>query len=182
MTLPIGSSYFHLNNVYVIPSMRKNLLSIAQFCQDNHVLCAFNSHHFYIFDLTHGSLLYQGPCKYGLYKLPALPSRLQAISASHQSSSLWHNRLGHPSSKVMSFLGSNNFCLLTFLLKSLFVRVVLWVNPHTSHLKYLMKSVLLFLSILFTLMYGNLLLFLFLVISIMCFLLMIILVLLGSFL
>lgn len=37
MALPIGSSSFRLNNVYVIPSMRKNLLSIAQFCKDNHV-------------------------------------------------------------------------------------------------------------------------------------------------
>uniref|UniRef100_A0A2N9JAD8 Integrase catalytic domain-containing protein n=1 Tax=Fagus sylvatica TaxID=28930 RepID=A0A2N9JAD8_FAGSY len=61
MTLPIGSSSFHLNNVY-------------------------------------------GPCKNGLYKLPALPSRLQALFASHQSSSLWHNRLEHPSSKFSTIL------------------------------------------------------------------------------
>lgn len=39
MALPIRSSSFRLNNVYVIPSMRKNLLSIAQFCKDNHVFC-----------------------------------------------------------------------------------------------------------------------------------------------
>lgn len=86
MALPIGSSSFRLNNVYVIPSMRKNLLSIAQFCKDNHVFCAFDSRHFYIFDLTNGSLLYQGLCRDGLYKLPARLPRLQALSSSLQSS------------------------------------------------------------------------------------------------
>ena len=88
MSLPIGSSSFLLNNIYVVPSMRKNLLSIAQFCHDNHVLCAFDANHFYIFDLTSGSLLYQGLCKDGLYKLPSIPSRFQALHTSHSSSSL----------------------------------------------------------------------------------------------
>ena len=59
-TLSLGLSFFHLNNVYLVPSMRKNLLSIAQFCADNHVLCAFDAHSFYIFDLHSHSLLYQG--------------------------------------------------------------------------------------------------------------------------
>ncbi|KAH7860991.1 hypothetical protein Vadar_020343 [Vaccinium darrowii] len=108
MALPIGSSSFRLNNVYVIPSMRKNLLSIAQFCKDNHVLCAFDSRHFYIFDLPTGSLLYQGLCRDGLYKLPTLPPHLQALFASLQSSHLWHNRLGHPSSKLLRLTVSSS--------------------------------------------------------------------------
>src|SRR3954471_18547427 len=37
-TLTIGKSNFKLDNVYLIPSMRKNLLSISQFCFDNNVL------------------------------------------------------------------------------------------------------------------------------------------------
>ena len=120
MALPIGSFSFDLNNVYVIPSMRKNLLSIAQFYQDNHVLCAFDSNHFYICDLVNGFVLYSGPCKNSLYKLPTIPHRLQALSASLQSSSLWHNRLGHPSSKVMSFLGSNKLLSSEFRFKKSF--------------------------------------------------------------
>lgn len=63
MSLSIGSNSFQLNNVYVIPSMRKNLLSIAQLFYDNNVLCAFDSQHFYIFDHSNGSLLFQGLCK-----------------------------------------------------------------------------------------------------------------------
>ena len=88
MALPIGSFSFDLNNVYVIPSMRKNLLSIAQFYQDNHVLCAFDSNDFYICDLVNGFVLYPGPCKNSLYKLPTIPHHLQALFASLQSSSL----------------------------------------------------------------------------------------------
>lgn len=107
MALPLGSSSFRLNNVFVIPSMRKKLLFIAQFYQDNNVLCAFDSRHFCIFDLTTSSLRFQGLCKNGLYQLLTLPPRLQALSACHKASSLWHNRLGHPSSKLMSFLGLN---------------------------------------------------------------------------
>ena len=87
----------------------KNLLSIAQFWDDNHVLCAFDMHSFYIFDLHSRSLLYQGQCRDGLYKIPALSSRLHALSASHSSSPLWHHRLGHPSTQIMSHLCSNHF-------------------------------------------------------------------------
>src|SRR3954464_11707865 len=78
----LANSTFKLNNVYVIPSMRKNLLSISQFCTDNNVLCAFDAHHFYIFDLVSRSLLFQGQCRDGLYKLPS-PHQLKALSASH---------------------------------------------------------------------------------------------------
>lgn len=54
-----------------------------------------------IFDLHIGALLFQGPCKDGLYPL-SLPSP-QALATC--SSNVWHNRLDHPSSSVMSRLG-----------------------------------------------------------------------------
>src|SRR5438270_2466692 len=112
--LSLGSSSFHLNNVYVVPSMRKNLLSIAQFCAYNHVLCTFDAHSFYIFDLHSRSLLYQGQCRNDIYKIPALSSRLHALSASHSSLPLWHRRLGHPSTQIMSRLSSNHLLSSTF--------------------------------------------------------------------
>src|SRR3954462_15536625 len=67
-TLTIGKSDFKLDNVYLIPSMRKNLLSISQFCIDKNVLCSFDSNNFYIFDLKSYSLLFQGRCRDGLYR------------------------------------------------------------------------------------------------------------------
>src|SRR5436190_11404801 len=120
--LSLGSSSFHLNNVYVVPSMRKNLSSIAQFCADNHVLYAFDAHSFYIFDLHSLSLLYQGQCKDGLYKIPALSSRLHALSTSHSSSPLCHRRLGHPSTQVMSHLSSNHLLSSSFKFQPSFCR------------------------------------------------------------
>lgn len=100
--------------------MRKNLLSITQFCSDNYVLCALDAHHFYSFDLFTSSLLCQGLCKGGLYKLLVIPPCLYALSATLNSSSLWHHRLDHPSTKIMSCLGSDKLPSPTFHSKSLF--------------------------------------------------------------
>lgn len=118
-TLPLGWSSSHLINVYIIPSRRKNLLSIAQISQDNHVLCYFDARHFYIFDLTNGSLLYQKSMQ-RFSKIPAIQSRLHAMSAAHSSLSLWHHRLGHPSAKVMSVLASSSLLSSSFIFRSSF--------------------------------------------------------------
>src|SRR3954466_10555356 len=121
-TLTIGTFTFKLDNVYLIPSMRKNLLSISQFCIDNNVLCAFDSHNFYIFDLKSHSLLFQGRCRDSLYRIPALSPRLKALSASHNSFSIWHHRLDHPSAQVLSRLGSNNALSPHFKFQSTFCK------------------------------------------------------------
>ena len=116
-TIPISlnSIPFSLRNVFLVPSLRKNLLSVARFTHDNNVVLCFFLSFYCIYDLRSGSLLFQGPCRDGLYPL-SLPSP-QALAVS--SSTLWHHRLGHPSSSILSHLSSclgsksfssKNFC------------------------------------------------------------------------
>jgi hypothetical protein len=118
LPLSLGASNFSLRDVFRIPSIRKNLLSVARFTKDNLVFFLFAPDYYQIYCLLTGRLLFQGPCKDGLYplRLSSESTIPQALSSVH--SSLWHNRLGHPSSSVLSRLGStigskitlNSFC------------------------------------------------------------------------
>ncbi|KAA8523596.1 hypothetical protein F0562_010019 [Nyssa sinensis] len=61
---------FILNNVLCVPSMATNLLSVHQFCKDNHCRFIFDSEMFQIQDKATKQLLFQGPSDHGLYPLP----------------------------------------------------------------------------------------------------------------
>lgn len=106
-TIPLsfGSHSLPLKNAFYVPSLNKNLLSVARFTQDNFVCFLFYPTGYKIFDLHSGHLLFQGPCKDGLYPISVSRPRPPAFSA--LSSSVWHNRLGHPSSSVLSHLSSS---------------------------------------------------------------------------
>ncbi|KAK9951723.1 hypothetical protein M0R45_007159 [Rubus argutus] len=114
LPISLGSSHFSLRDVFRIPSIRKNLLSVARFTKDNHVVFLFAPDFYQIYCLLSGRLLFQGPCKDGLYplRLSHTSSNPQALAAIH--SSIWHNRLGHPSSDVLSRLSSSIGSKLSF--------------------------------------------------------------------
>lgn len=83
-TIPISlnSIPFSLHNVFLVPSLRKNLLSVACFTYDNNVVICFFSSFYRIYDLLTGNLLFQGPCRDGLYPLSfSLPQALAASSS-----------------------------------------------------------------------------------------------------
>ncbi|KAL5730343.1 hypothetical protein ACHQM5_003176 [Ranunculus cassubicifolius] len=103
--LKLGTCTFHLKNAYHVPAMSTNLLSVAKFTKDNNVNVTFSPSSYSIHDSKSGALLFQGQCKDGLYPISSSTTSPRALIAS--SSQLWHNRLGHPNSKVLSFLGSN---------------------------------------------------------------------------
>ncbi|KAK0601255.1 hypothetical protein LWI29_022481 [Acer saccharum] len=76
----LGSQKFSLNNVFHVPSLNKNLLSVACFTKDNSVSFTFTPSGYIISDLTSGAPLFQGPCKDGLYPfLQPQPSALAAM-------------------------------------------------------------------------------------------------------
>ncbi|CAL9000175.1 unnamed protein product [Prunus brigantina] len=109
-----GSFAFNLSDVLLVPSLHKNLLSIAQLTHDHPVSITFVSSGYVIRHLHTGAILFQGRCSDGLYPvLPSLASKLvsrskSAFSSTVSSSSLWHRRLGHPSNKVLSALVSQS--------------------------------------------------------------------------
>ena len=87
LPLSLGSSQFSLSNVFHIPNIRKNLLSVAQFTKDNRVYFLFAPNFYQIYCLLTGRLLFQGPCKDGLYPLflPNVSPTPQALVSTHSS-------------------------------------------------------------------------------------------------
>lgn len=107
---------FNLRKVLHVLVISKNLLSVHQFTTDNDL--NFTLLFFLVKDQRTGKLLLRGPTKNGLYHLKPQTS---LPSASHHSNkvspavfvgekvsiSLWHNRLGHPSPRVVNKIVSH---------------------------------------------------------------------------
>lgn len=106
LPLSLGPSQFSLRNVFGVPNLTKNLLSVAKFTHDNLVFFVFAPTFYRIYDLQTGALLFQGPCKDGLYPLTLSSPSTSPVPHAFvtTSSSTWHNCLGHPSSLVLSRL------------------------------------------------------------------------------
>lgn len=103
VALPLGSSSIHLNNIYKVSFGHKNLLSIVHLCIDNHVPCAFDTHYFYIFDRSTGSLFI---IAYVL--LVTYHSAMFTCLVDHRQLFLsLINHLSHLLTKFMSYLCSN---------------------------------------------------------------------------
>ena len=102
--------------------MASNLLSIHKLCLQNNAYCYFDATQFLIMDLPKGKVLYQGQSKDGVYPIPLssqlsvtpIPSSSFAFqsfvnNAVSPQALLWHQRLGHPCSKLFqSALSSFN--------------------------------------------------------------------------
>ena len=98
--LPSPSHSFKLSNVLCAPSMHKNIISIRQFCHDNHVTIEFSSSFFYVKEPDSGVILFQGPTKDGVYEWPkSLPLSPQVYHTTKNVD--WHHRLGHPSKSIL---------------------------------------------------------------------------------
>ena len=102
-----SSHLFKLRHVLHVPSMSSNLLSVHKFCKDNNASFHFDASKFRIKDLSSGRLLYSGLSERGLYPIHGaiFPESTSPqsfhTSAIDVSSSLWHNRLGHPQQIVL---------------------------------------------------------------------------------
>ena len=121
-------STFKLNNVLCAPNIKKNLLSVSQFCTHNNTSIEFFPDFFLVKDLTTGASLVRGWSRGNVYEWPTAtsPSPVPRSSSSsqhsaftttmssppYQSISFWHNRLGHPSSKILhQIVASHNLPL-----------------------------------------------------------------------
>lgn len=106
----IGSIEFSnsivLNNVLVVPTITKNIISLSQLCLDNNVSINFSQNFFCVKDLKMGASLFQGKSNAGIYEVSTVSPQLYT---STKSSSLdWHHRLGHPSRNVFRHIISQN--------------------------------------------------------------------------
>ncbi|KAE8655314.1 Coatomer subunit epsilon-1 [Hibiscus syriacus] len=104
-----------LKNVLCIPKITRNLLSVSKLTQDNNVYLEFHSDKCFVKDERTGRILLEGKLENGLYcfnKIARMDGMLHQVTApaeekdvkSNKSFWLWHRRLGHPVSKILSSL------------------------------------------------------------------------------
>ena len=108
-TFSSPSNSFKLNHVLCVPSMQKNLIHVSKFCCQNNNSIKFSPSSFFVKDPTTGTTLLQGQAKQGVYEWPVLSSQsspIIAFSSTKSSSTIWHHRLGHPSSSIYKHIVS----------------------------------------------------------------------------
>ena len=89
----------HLNNVLVSPNLIKNLISIRQFTTDNNCSVEFDPFGCSVKDLPTRNEIVRCDSSGPLY-----PLQLSASAFLANTSTLWHQRLGHPGHEVLSKL------------------------------------------------------------------------------
>lgn len=95
---------FYLHNVLVVPTLVRSLLSVCQFTRDSNCSMEFDAFGFSFKDPWTGRVILRCNSHRNLYTIsPASPSI--TASCSHVvSSTLWHNRLGHPGTSAIASL------------------------------------------------------------------------------
>ena len=102
--LPTPTTNFALNNILVAPSIVRNLLSVRQFTRDNSCSFEFDAHGFSVKDLRTGRVILRCNCDGDLYTMPASTAAAPPHALLAVSSTLWHQRLGHPAPATLERL------------------------------------------------------------------------------
>ncbi|KAL3506609.1 hypothetical protein ACH5RR_031991 [Cinchona calisaya] len=97
-----------LKDVLHVLQLSYNLLSIRKLCTENPSSFKFNSHGFRVKDNQTGKTLLSTETPSALYPISSSFITLSpiALSAVHVPELVWHSRLGHPYSKIISYLQS----------------------------------------------------------------------------
>jgi hypothetical protein len=105
------SHYLHLNNILYVPQATKSLISTSRLSHDDNAFVEYWPKSFFVKDEATREVLLQGRCVDGLYHLPSSSTSTlgrHAHGVAKSTSSLWHERLGHPSSVVVHQVVCNN--------------------------------------------------------------------------
>ncbi|OMP07539.1 hypothetical protein COLO4_07246 [Corchorus olitorius] len=114
MDIPVLDGYLQLNNVLVVPEIKKNLLSIGQLTDDYPYTCEFSSAGVVIKDRETGKMIANGSKQDGVYAL-GTKGKATFFSTRFKTASdeVWHQRLGHPQPKVVELLKKNKLITRT---------------------------------------------------------------------
>ncbi|XP_019158445.1 PREDICTED: uncharacterized protein LOC109155168 [Ipomoea nil] len=96
------SRSFQLSNILCVPSLSTSLLSVQKFASENKVFFEFHPSFFVVKDIKTMEILLRDNSSGGLYKLPIPSSSPTAFLSATASTSVWHDRLGHPHQRVLS--------------------------------------------------------------------------------
>ena len=107
-TLPTPHYSLQLKNILHTPYLSTNHLSVSKLCSKNNAYVEFHPHSYFVKDQVTNQVLLQGNLEHGLYRVPFNPrshvhtTLPQVCFLNQADSNLWHSRLGHPSSPVVS--------------------------------------------------------------------------------
>jgi hypothetical protein len=119
-TLDSSHGKLELQDVLVVPDIKKNLISVSKLTKDLSCAIEFISSGFKIKDRITGLILATGRKQGGLYALHegGAITALAAIKSGRAPEPLWHQRLGHPHSKLLHNLASKQIIDVCSWLKS----------------------------------------------------------------
>ncbi|KAI0500284.1 hypothetical protein KFK09_018496 [Dendrobium nobile] len=108
--LPTPSRKFFLSQILHTLSLKYNILSISKLTKDNNICVIFNPSGFLLKDMKTHEVLLQGPCSDGLYSLqsPSLSASQPTLAATTTSQTNWHQRLGHPHTRILYHISHCN--------------------------------------------------------------------------
>jgi histone deacetylase 1/2 len=99
-TLQSPTSSLHLNNILHVPTASKSLVSVHRLSRDNNAYLEFYPDRFFVKEQQTKKILHTGRCEGGLYPFKSSFNK-QGLGVTKLSSSLWHSRLGHPSTTTV---------------------------------------------------------------------------------
>lgn len=109
-SFPLPSRDLLLKDVLVVPSLTHNLISVKKFARDNSCSVEFDPYGFCVKDLKTRTPLLSCSSPGDLYEFSpssfssSLSGGSTSLIASANSFELWHRRLGHPNSSILSKL------------------------------------------------------------------------------
>ena len=106
-TIPSSLYSLKLNNIFHVPKITKNLLSVQKFTYDNNVYFEFHSSHCLVKDKSTHKILLKGMLKDGLYYIEPGISQPTALVGERTTPTIWHSRLGHPHFKTLKKIIEN---------------------------------------------------------------------------
>ncbi|KAB2600513.1 hypothetical protein D8674_043037 [Pyrus ussuriensis x Pyrus communis] len=100
------SHFIIMKNVLHVPSLAVNLMSVKQLCKDNRCWFICDDINFFVQDKVTREILYKGRSRlHELFQIPVSSWTVpKACIGQLIKSSLWHQRLGHPTNAVMAVM------------------------------------------------------------------------------
>ncbi|KAG8488797.1 hypothetical protein CXB51_016823 [Gossypium anomalum] len=127
--LPMQSKLLCLTNVFCVPNIRKNLLSVSQFGTNNDMFFEFYPTYFVVKDAMTWEILLTGHIRDGLYQFSSPVMTVQSSKAPVAAHiglqpwskicnvfSLWHKCLGHPSVSGLASVAYGDINIMYLLL------------------------------------------------------------------
>lgn len=85
-----------LDNMLLVPSASKNLLSVQRLCADNNVYLEFDEQKVRVRETASRKIVAEGREADGLYQLPLCVTKApEALTVTCATGDRWHERLGH---------------------------------------------------------------------------------------